>query len=179
MWSVFKYVVESPESKDQNITETTKEIVEDIRSENILKNIQNEIEKNAENYIISLHYIEFPIVIFYGSKFKDTVHLKKMEEYVEIYKEAKKILLMNKEDDIKGFYFLRNQIYIQKEILKICFLIFTRSPCKTIMLQATKHNISSSRSTKATNVLFFRTRIFENFGKILTASRQKSAQECY
>lgn len=118
MWSVFKYVVESPESKDQNIPETTNEIVEDVRSENILKNIQNEIEKNAENYIISLHYIEFPIIIFYGSKYKDTVHLKRMEEYVEIYKEAKKILLMNKEDDIKGFYFLRNQIYIQKEILK-------------------------------------------------------------
>ena len=51
MWSVFKYVVESPESKDQNIPETTNEIVEDVRSENILKNIQNEIEKNAENYM--------------------------------------------------------------------------------------------------------------------------------
>ena len=100
MWSVFKYVVESPESKDQNITETTKEIVEDIRSENILKNIQNEIEKNAENYIISLHYIEFPIVIFYGSKFKDTVEgleNKRQELRKEMGKETVKKIRPNQQ----------------------------------------------------------------------------------
>lgn len=118
MWSVFKYIVNNPDNKDQETSKPIDEICEDVGSENSLKTIQTEIDKNTENYIISLHYLEFPIVICYGNyKLKDTPHLKLITEYIETYKEARKILLMNKYDDIKGFYFLRNQVAIQKDIL--------------------------------------------------------------
>ena len=118
MWSVFKYVVDNPDDKNQESSKPIDESHEDFGTQYPLKTIQAEVDKNAENYIISLHYLEFPIVIFYCNyKLKDTPHLKIMNEYIETYKEARKILLMNKDDDVKGFYFLRNQIAIQKDIL--------------------------------------------------------------
>ena len=118
MWSVFKYVVDHPDDKDQDPSKPEDEVRVDVRLENTLETIKAEIDKNAENYIISLHYLEFPIIMYYGNhNLKDTPHLKKMSEYIEMYKEARKILLMNKEDEVRGFYFLRNQIRVQKEIL--------------------------------------------------------------
>ncbi len=93
MWTVFKYVVDNPNDKDKESTKTVNESLETIGSQDPLKTIQTEIDKNAENYIISLHYLEFPIVIFYCNyKLKDTPHLKLITEYVDTYKEARKIL---------------------------------------------------------------------------------------
>lgn len=118
MWTIFKYIINNPDDQNKDTSNPVNEIPEDVGFENSLETIKNEIDKDAENYIISLHYLEFPIVIHYGiTKLKETKHLKIIHEYVETYKEARKILLMGKEDDIKGFYFLRNQIKIQKEIL--------------------------------------------------------------
>lgn len=118
MWTIFKYIINDPDNQDKDTPKTVDEIPEDVRFEDPLETIKNEIDKDAENYIISLHYLEFPILIHYGiAKLKETKHLKIIHEYVETYKEARKILLMGKEDAIKGFYFLRNQIRIQKEIL--------------------------------------------------------------
>ena len=118
MWSVFKYVVDNPDNSNQVVSKPGEEPIEDIGSQDPLKTIQNEIDKNTENYIISLHYLEFPLVICYCNyKLKDTPHLKLITEYIETYKEARKILLMNKDDAVKGFYFLRNQVAVQKDIL--------------------------------------------------------------
>lgn len=118
MWSVFKYIVDNPYDKNKESSQPVNEPGEDLGFKDPLETIKNEIDKNTENYIISLHYLEFPIVICYGNyKLKDTPHLKLMNEYIETFKEARKILLMNKDDDVKGFYFLRNQVAIQKEIL--------------------------------------------------------------
>lgn len=118
MWTILKYVVDHPNEKDQDAAQAVDEPAENVRFEDPLEAIKNEIDKNAENYIISLHYLEFPIVIYYGiTKLKETAHLKIIHEYVESYKEARKILLMGKEDEVRGFYFLQNQVRVQKEIL--------------------------------------------------------------
>ena len=118
MWSVFKYVIDHPNDENEKPSKTMDESGIDVGSEDPLETIKTEINKDAENYIIALHYLEFPIVIYYGNtNFRDTPHLKKLIEYVETHKEARKILLMNKEDEVKGFYFLRNQIRVQKDIL--------------------------------------------------------------
>lgn len=118
MWSIFKYVIDSPDTNNEEPSKTVDEITEDIRFENILQTIKDEIDKNAENYIVSLHYLEFPVLLNYGfSKLKETKHLKLLLEYLEPVKEVRKIILMGKADYIKGFYFLQNQIRIQQEIL--------------------------------------------------------------
>ena len=118
MWTILKYVVDDPNQKDQNSAQPEDEPVENVGFKDPLETIKEEIDKNAENYIISLHYLEFPIVIHYGIvKLKETTHLKNIHEYVESYKEARKILLMGKEDEVHGFYFLQNQVRVQKEIL--------------------------------------------------------------
>ena len=119
MWSILKYVIDSPNANDQEPSKPNDEVPEDVRFENILEAIKNEVDKNAENYIIALHYLDFPVLIHYGLvKIKDTDHLKTLHEYLEPQKEIKKILLMNKADYIKGFFFLRNQIKIQQDILE-------------------------------------------------------------
>ena len=119
MWSVFKYVVNRPNAENQESTKTDEEAVENLGFDDVLQTIKNEVDKNAENYVIALHYLEFPVLIHYGLvKLKDTEHLKTLHEYLEPWKETKKILLMNKADYIYGFHFLRNQVRIQQEILE-------------------------------------------------------------
>ena len=104
MWTIFKYIINNPDDQNKDTPNPVNEIPEDIGFENSLETIKNEIDKDAENYIISLHYLEFPIVIHYGIiKLKETKHLNIIDEYVETYKEARKILLMGKEDDIKDY----------------------------------------------------------------------------
>lgn len=118
MWTILKYVVDNPDTENHELSDRFNEIPENIGFENSLENIKNEIDKNAENYIISLHYLEFPIIIHFGfQKFKDSEHLKILHDYLEPVKEVRKILLMDKADYIQGFYFLRKQINIQKDIL--------------------------------------------------------------
>ena len=119
MWSVFKYVINRPNTQDQESPKTDEEIIEDVRLDNVLETIKNEVDNNAENYVIALHYLDFPVLIHYGLvKLRDTDHLKTLHEYLEPQKEIKKILLMDKADYVKGFYFLRNQIQIQQDILR-------------------------------------------------------------
>ena len=118
MWCVFKYVIDTPNTKDEKPSQSMDETEEDSGFEDITETIKNEIDKNADNYIISLHYLEFPVVLYYGrGKMKETEHLKSMVEFYEPAKEARKMLLMSKDDYVKGFYFLRNQIAVQKNIL--------------------------------------------------------------
>ena len=57
------------------------------------------------------------MIIYSPTSFRDTEHLKTIHEYFEPFKEVRKILLMDKADEIKGFYFLCNQIRVQKQIL--------------------------------------------------------------
>lgn len=118
MWSIFKYIIDSPDTENQESTQTNDEVIKKIRSDDIVQTIKNEIDKNAENYIIALHYVEFPVLIHYGLiKIKDSTHLKYLHEYLDPAKEVRKILLMNKAEYVQGFLFLRKQIDIQKSIL--------------------------------------------------------------
>lgn len=118
MWCVFKYIVESPDGEDQNAPDALNKPSEDVGFENILETIKNEIDKHAENYVVSLHYLDFPVVIHYGiSRLNNTQHLKVIHEYLEPQKEVRKILLMNEDDYVRGFYFLRKQIAVQQSIL--------------------------------------------------------------
>lgn len=118
MWTIFKYVIDGPNPEHKESSETNNESPEDKRLEDVLESIKNQVDKNAENYIISLHYLEFPIVLHFGiNKLKETQNLKIIHDYIEPIKEVRKILLSNQEDYVQGFYFLQKQIAIQKEIL--------------------------------------------------------------
>lgn len=118
MWCIFKYIVESPNGEHEKSTDATDKPIVDVGFEEILQTIKDEINEHAENYIISLHYLDFPVVIHYGySRLNNTKHLKVMHEYLEPQKEVRKILLMNEADYVKGFHFLRKQIEVQQAIL--------------------------------------------------------------
>ena len=118
MWCVFKYIVDSPDGKNENPTDTLDKPSVDNGLENILETIKNEIDQHAENYVVSLHYLDFPVVIHYGfSRLKDSKHLKVIHEFLEPQKEVRKMMLMNEADYIQGFHFLRKQIAVQQDIL--------------------------------------------------------------
>ena len=118
MWSIFKYVVDNVNDEKTELSDSQEENLMILRSNETLDAIKKEINENAENYVVSLHYLDFPIVIFYSTvKLKDTEHLKTMHEYYEPFKEVKKIMLMDKADIVKGFNLLCNQIRVQKDIL--------------------------------------------------------------
>lgn len=118
MWSIFKYVVDNVNDEKTELSDSQEETLMILRSNETLDAIKKEINENAENYVVSLHYLDFPIVIFYSTvKLKDTEHLKTMHEYYEPFKEVRKIMLMDKADIVKGFNLLCNQIRVQKDIL--------------------------------------------------------------
>ena len=118
MWSVFKYVVDSPDAKHQDSAQAGNEAVKEIRPDDVVEAIKKEVNKNAENYIIALHYVDFPVLIHYGLvKLPDSPRLTYLHDYLEPAKEVRKILLMNKAEYIEGFAFLRKQIDTQKAIL--------------------------------------------------------------
>ena len=118
MWSVFKYIIDSPNTEHQESTQPDNEAIKEIRSNDIVETIKREVDKNAENYIIALHYLDFPVLIHFGlGKMKETEHIKTLRDYLEPAKEVKKILLMNKAEYVYGFAFLRKQIDTQKAIL--------------------------------------------------------------
>ena len=96
MWSVFKYVVDSPDAEHQEPAQTDDETVKDVRPDDIVETIKREVDKNAENYIVALHYLDFPVLIHFGlGKMKETPHIKTLRDYLEPAKEVRKILLMN------------------------------------------------------------------------------------
>ena len=73
MWTILKYVVDSPNPENKEVPEPVNESTEDVGFEQVLNTIKGEIQKNAENYVISLHYLDFPVVIHYGiEKLKET-----------------------------------------------------------------------------------------------------------
>lgn len=118
MWGIFKYIIESPDCENEESTNTSNKTMINIGFEEILQTIKNEIDEHAENYVVSMHYLDFPVVIHYGySRLNNTKHLKALHEYLEPQKEVRKMLLMNEDDYIKGFYFLRKQIEVQQSIL--------------------------------------------------------------
>ena len=46
MWSVFKYVINRPNTQDQESPKTDEEIIEDVRLDNVLETIKNEVDNN-------------------------------------------------------------------------------------------------------------------------------------
>ena len=118
MWTILKYVVDSPNPENKEVPEPVNESPEDVGFEQVLNTIKGEIQKNAENYVISLHYLDVPIVLHFGvDKLKETHHLKIYRERLDETKEVRKILLMNEDDYVQGFLFLRKQVAVQKDIL--------------------------------------------------------------
>ena len=118
MWTILKYVVDSPNPENKEVPEPVNESTEDVGFEQVLNTIKGEIQKNAENYVISLHYLDVPIVLHFGvDKLKETRHLKIYRERLDETKEVRKILLMNEDDYVQGFLFLRKQVAVQKDIL--------------------------------------------------------------
>lgn len=114
MWNVYKYLIDDINNEFTDAPDSKKSV---SVLENILQPIKDYVDKHTENYLISLHYIEFPIIISYGKKVPENEKLKILNEYIEPYKEVVKILMTDKVDFIKGFYFIRNNINMRKSIL--------------------------------------------------------------
>lgn len=120
MWSILKYCVDAHNQNRAEPSEPEKELSVDLSSENMTKTIEDYIKNYTENYLITLHYLDFPVIFCYTNlttKIPETDKFKKLNEYLEPVKEVQKILLQNKADAISGMYFIRKKIEIQQEIL--------------------------------------------------------------
>ena len=114
MWTIYKYLINNI---DQNFAEMFNNDKTISIPERILNPIKDYVQKHTENYLISFHYVDFPIIISYGKKVPETDSFKIYYDYVEPYKEVIKILMGNKEDYIYGFNFIKKNIEIRKYIL--------------------------------------------------------------
>ena len=97
MWALVKYRINDINSGVQVSSSTDKKANEDILLNDTLKPIKDYIEKYAENYLISFHYLDYPIIIAYCNKRPEqTNNFKIVQEVIEWSKEITKIL-MNEE----------------------------------------------------------------------------------
>ncbi|EAL47933.2 hypothetical protein CL6EHI_174580 [Entamoeba histolytica] len=91
---------------------------EETLRENTLEIIKKYVDKYTDNYIISLHYLSVPIIISYGKRIPENEKFRTINEYIETQKEVIKILMMEKAEYIKGFYFIKRTIESRKTILE-------------------------------------------------------------
>lgn len=118
MWSVLKYVVDDPDKESAVVSESMEKSDEETLRENTLEIIKKYVDKYTDNYIISLHYLSVPIIISYGKRIPENEKFRTINEYIETQKEVIKILMMEKAEYIKGFYFIQRTIESRKYILE-------------------------------------------------------------
>ena len=119
MWSILKYLVNSVERKEGNQLDPVENADIDPLLDDRSKVIENYIKNYADNYVISLHYLDFPVIFCYGQKTIPTNNnFVKITDYVEPYKELTKIISRGQADVIHGFYFIQKQLEIRKSILE-------------------------------------------------------------
>lgn len=116
--TIIKYCVNNSDAVCQISTQTGHERVECARIENTLQPIKEYVEKYAENYLIALHYLSFPIIIAMTKKrFEETDNFKIINEPIDFQKEITRILMNDQCEYIQGFNFLRKNVAIRKYIL--------------------------------------------------------------
>ena len=118
MWTVLRYHLDSV---DQQVTPSVQPVdksVEDILLQDTAKTIEDQIKNYTDNYMISLHYLDFPVVFCYGSKtVPNSKNLSKLVDYIEPYKELVKIVYSGAADIIHGFVFVQKHLEVRKALL--------------------------------------------------------------
>lgn len=119
MWALVKYRINDINSGVQVSSSTDKKANEDILLNDTLKPIKDYIEKYAENYLISFHYLDYPIIIAYcNRKPEQTNNFKIVQEVIEWSKEITKILMNEEYEYVKGFSFIQKNVSIRRYILQ-------------------------------------------------------------
>ena len=103
-WTVLKYNVDDLKREPSNEADPEKEAHKDPLLEDRAKEIEEYVKNYTDNYLISLHYLNFPVVFMYTKK---AVPLNqkyiKLEDCLEPYKEINKIINSGKYEIICGF----------------------------------------------------------------------------
>lgn len=119
MWALIKYCINDTNSRSQVGSGGEEKAREDVLLDDPLKPIKDYIEKYAENYLISLHYLEYPIIIAYCSKRPEqNNNFKIVQEVIEWSKEILRILMNEDCEYVKGFAFIQKNVAIRKYILQ-------------------------------------------------------------
>lgn len=114
MWSVSKYLIDSPDYQCAQVADPD-EVA--ISLDDLVKPIKEYVQKHTDNYLIALHYLSFPIVISYGRKIPNNERFQILNDYFEPVKEIIKILMLDKAEYVSGFNFLRHNVETRKQIL--------------------------------------------------------------
>ena len=103
MWSVLKYRINGVNTQNADLSQSLDTVDVDMLFEKIAHELEQYIKNYTDNYLVSLHYLDFPVIFCFGKKVQENENLILMNEYVEPIKEVKKILLMNKAEIVSGF----------------------------------------------------------------------------
>lgn len=118
-WSVFKYVVNNVNQTATVAPDSVEQVPENTTPNDPLQEIKEHVSKYTKYYLISLHYLDVPIVMTYSSNtVPECPYLIRLREYFEPVKEATRILMQNKAEMISGFHFLRHGVKVRKAILE-------------------------------------------------------------
>lgn len=119
MWAVIQYRVNNSNHTSQVSAQPDEKSRKDVSTDDVLKPIKEYIEKYAENYLVSFHYLDFPVIIcYYNKRPVETENFKILNEVIESQKEVIRILMNDEYEYIKGFHFLRKNVATRKYILQ-------------------------------------------------------------
>lgn len=121
MWTILKYCVDDVNRNIGNSPNPDEKSVVNPPLEEVAKTIEDHIKQYADNYLISLHYLKFPVVFCYSNSAKTiptNATLSKVNDYLEPYRELVKIISSGNADIIHGFNFAQKQFEVRKTILE-------------------------------------------------------------
>ena len=68
MWSILKYRIYSVNTQSTDLSQSFETVDVDIFFEKIAHDLEEYIKQYTDNYLISLHYLDFPVIFCYGNK---------------------------------------------------------------------------------------------------------------
>lgn len=118
-WTIIKYKINDSNSDLTTGSNCQEESTIHSRLEQCVQTIKEHIEKYVENYLISLHYLEFPVAFCLGQKSVPAIPgtIEILSTYVEPVKEVTKILMNEDYEVVKGFEFIQKNVEIRRLIL--------------------------------------------------------------
>ena len=118
-WSVVKYIIDDSNTNFTSCPESQEEPLISTRLEECVKILKEHVEKYVENYLISLHYLEFPVAICYGLKRVPPIsgQFEIISTYIEPVNEVTKMLMSEEFEVIHGFPFIQKNVEVRRLIL--------------------------------------------------------------
>lgn len=118
-WTVLKCVIDDDDDELASVTDGTEQPAPRFGLHQCVQVAEEHVQKYVNDYIVSLHYLQFPVVICYGPKKVPALdtRLVVLSTYIEPVKVVMKMLLTEDYEVVHGLDFIVKDVDCRRDIL--------------------------------------------------------------